>query len=78
MYKVKYEGIVANYNPAFEKTVERHDAILPSQYKLLAYHKGVLMPVEQTPYAAKYLIVPGSSLLDASEAVDAIRPASLL
>ena len=39
--RVKYEGIVANYNPAFEKTVERHDAILPSQYKLLAYHKGV-------------------------------------
>jgi branched-chain amino acid transport system substrate-binding protein len=54
MYQVKYEGIVANYNPAFEKTVERHDAILPSQYKLLAYHKGVLMPVEQTPYAAKF------------------------
>ena len=41
-YQVKYEGIVANYNPAFEKTAERHDAILPTQYKLLTYHKGVL------------------------------------
>ena len=53
-YQVKYEGIVANYNPAFEKTAERHDAILPSYYKLLAYHNGILLPVEQTPYAAKF------------------------
>jgi branched-chain amino acid transport system substrate-binding protein len=53
-YQVKYEGIVANYNPAFERTVERHDAILPTQYKLLAYHKGILMPAEQTPYAARF------------------------
>ena len=52
-YKVKYEGIIANYNPAFEKTAERHDAILPTHYKLLAYHKGVMLPVEQTPYAMK-------------------------
>jgi branched-chain amino acid transport system substrate-binding protein len=50
-YQVKHEGIIANYNPAFEKTAERHDAILPQHYKLLAYHKGVLMPVEQTPFA---------------------------
>jgi len=34
--------------------LERHDAILPAQYKLLAYHKGILLPVEQTPHAAKY------------------------
>jgi branched-chain amino acid transport system substrate-binding protein len=53
-YQVKYEGIVANYNPAFEKTAERQDAILPSYYKLLAYHNGILLPVEQTPYAAKF------------------------
>jgi branched-chain amino acid transport system substrate-binding protein len=52
-YQVKYEGIIGNYNPAFEKTAERHDAILPTQYKLLAYHKGVMLPVEQTPYAMK-------------------------
>ena len=39
-YKVKYEGIIAKYDPAFEKTAERHDAILPTHYKLLAYHKG--------------------------------------
>jgi branched-chain amino acid transport system substrate-binding protein len=53
-FKVKYEGIVANYDPAFEDAPERHDAILPSYYKLLAFHKGILLPVEQTPYAAKY------------------------
>jgi branched-chain amino acid transport system substrate-binding protein len=52
-YRVKHEGIIANYNPAFEKTTERHDAILPEHYKLLAYHKGVMLPVEQTPFALK-------------------------
>jgi branched-chain amino acid transport system substrate-binding protein len=51
LYTVKYEGIIAKYDPAFEKTVERHDSILPTHYKLLAYHKGALMVVEQTPYA---------------------------
>ena len=54
LFKVKYEGIVAKYDPAFENTPERHDAILPSYYKLLAYHNGILLPVEQTPYAAKF------------------------
>jgi branched-chain amino acid transport system substrate-binding protein len=53
-YQVKYEGIIANYDPAFEKTVERHDAILPAHYKLLAYHKGILLPVAQTPHALKF------------------------
>jgi branched-chain amino acid transport system substrate-binding protein len=52
-YQVKYQGIIANYSPAFEKTTERHDALLPTHYKLLAYHKGILMPVEQTPFAQK-------------------------
>jgi branched-chain amino acid transport system substrate-binding protein len=51
LYKVKYDGIITKYDPAFEKTAERHDSILPSHYKLLAYHKGYLTPIEQTPYA---------------------------
>jgi branched-chain amino acid transport system substrate-binding protein len=51
LYKVKYEGIIAKYDPAFEKTAERHDSLIPSHYKLLAYHKGYLMAIEQTPYA---------------------------
>ena len=54
-YKVKYQGLTANFDPAFEKpaagaTPERHDAIKPSQYRLLAFHDNVLKPVEQTPY----------------------------
>jgi len=53
LYKVKYKGITADFDPAFEKTVERHDSILPTQYRLLAYHKGHLMAVDQTPYAVK-------------------------
>jgi branched-chain amino acid transport system substrate-binding protein len=53
LYKVKYEGLIATYDPAFEKTAERHDALLPSHYKLLAYHKGYLTAIEQTPYALK-------------------------
>lgn len=53
LYQVKYKGITADFDPAFESSAERHDSILPSQYKLLAYHGGLLMPVEQTPYAIK-------------------------
>lgn len=53
LYKVKYDGIIAKYDPAFEKTMERHDSLIPSHYKLLAYHKGYLTAVEQTPYAIK-------------------------
>jgi branched-chain amino acid transport system substrate-binding protein len=53
LYKVKYDGIIAKYDPAFEKTMERHDSLIPSHYKLLAYHKGYLTAIEQTPYAMK-------------------------
>ncbi len=54
-YKVKYQGLTANFDPAFEKSAagavtERHDAIKPSQYRLLAFHENVLKAVEQTPY----------------------------
>ncbi|RTL72853.1 MAG: ABC transporter substrate-binding protein [Hyphomicrobiales bacterium] len=54
-YKVKYEGLTANFDPAFEKAAagaktERHDAIKPTQYRMLAFHENVLKPVEQTPY----------------------------
>lgn len=50
LYQVKYDGLVAKYNPAFEKTPDRHDAILPKYYKLSAWYNGQLLPVEQTPY----------------------------
>ncbi len=50
MFRVNYEGIVANYRPAFERTQERMDAILPASYRLLAFHNGALLPIEQTPY----------------------------
>ena len=53
LYQVKYEGLIATYDPAFAKTMERHDSLLPSHYKLLAYHKGYLTAIEQTPYALK-------------------------
>lgn len=54
-YKVKYQGLTANFDPAFEKAAagavpERHDAIKPSQYRLLAFHDNVLKAVEQTPF----------------------------
>jgi branched-chain amino acid transport system substrate-binding protein len=51
-YEVSYEGIVADFNPAFERTMERHDAITPDAYRLLAFHEGILLPIEQTPFAA--------------------------
>lgn len=49
MFEVKHDGLVMNYNPAFEKTEERHDAILPSAYKLTAWYDGKLLPIDQTP-----------------------------
>ena len=53
LYKVKYEGIIAKYDPAFEPKFDRMDSIVPTHYKMLAYHKGFLMPIEQTPYMLK-------------------------
>ena len=53
MYKVKYEGIIAKYDPAFEPKFDRHDSIMPTHYKLLTYQDGYLVPVERTPYALK-------------------------
>ncbi len=49
MFKVKYQGLVMNYNPAFERTEERHDAILPSAYKMTAWYDGKILPIDQTP-----------------------------
>jgi branched-chain amino acid transport system substrate-binding protein len=54
-YKVNYEGLTAKFDPAFAKAAmgavpERHDAIQPTQYRLLAFHENVLKPVEQTPF----------------------------
>jgi branched-chain amino acid transport system substrate-binding protein len=58
LYKVKYDGLTAKFDPAFEKpaagaVAERHDAIKPTQYRMLAFHQNVLMPIEQTPHARK-------------------------
>lgn len=50
LFKVKFDGLVGRYDPAFERNQERHDAILPKYYKLTAWHDGKLLPLEQTPY----------------------------
>lgn len=49
-FLVNHDGLVAKYEPAFEKTQERHDAILPRYYKLTAWHDGKLLPLSETPY----------------------------
>jgi len=49
MFSVSHEGLVTKYDPAFERTEERHDAILPAAYKLTAWYKGKLLPMSQTP-----------------------------
>ena len=49
MFKVNHDGLVTKYQPAFERTEERHDAILPDAYKLTAWYDGKLMPIDQTP-----------------------------
>lgn len=50
-YQVSHEGIVANFDPAFEPTMERHDAITPEAYKLFAFYEEVMLPLDQTPFA---------------------------
>ncbi|TVQ57888.1 MAG: ABC transporter substrate-binding protein [Rhodobacteraceae bacterium] len=49
-YEVRHEGIVAVFDPAFERTMERHDAITPDAYRLFAFHNGVMLPLDQTPF----------------------------
>jgi branched-chain amino acid transport system substrate-binding protein len=48
LYKVNHEGIVQKYAPAF--AADRHNAILPENYKWTAWHNGKILPIEQTPY----------------------------
>lgn len=51
LYQVRYEGLVAKYDPAFDSSdPERQDAILPSEYKLTVWSDGKLLPIAQTPY----------------------------
>lgn len=50
MFNVKYQGLVANYDPAFGKPAEAHDAIKLKDYKLTVWQNGVLLPLAQTTY----------------------------
>jgi branched-chain amino acid transport system substrate-binding protein len=51
LYTVKYDGLVAKYDPAFDASnPERQDAILPQYYKLTVWSDGKLLPIEQTVY----------------------------
>jgi branched-chain amino acid transport system substrate-binding protein len=50
LFNVRYQGVVANYEPAFGKAAEAHDAIKPKDYKLTVWHNGVLLPKSQTDY----------------------------
>jgi branched-chain amino acid transport system substrate-binding protein len=54
LFMVNYEGIVAKYSPAFIKgNQERMDGITTDYYKMQAFHNGILLPLEQTPFAKK-------------------------
>ena len=50
LFNVKHQGLVANYEPAFSKSAEAHDAIKPKDYKLTVWQNGVLLPQTQTNY----------------------------
>ncbi len=51
LYSVNYEGLVADYKPAFDAAdPERQDAILPKYYKLTVWSDGKLLPIEQTSF----------------------------
>jgi branched-chain amino acid transport system substrate-binding protein len=52
LYTVNYEGLVADYKPAFDAAdPERQDAILPKYYKLTVWSDGKLLPIEQTSFS---------------------------
>lgn len=51
LYKVEYKGLITHYNPAF--TPQNHDALRSEMYKLFVFHDGMVIPVEDSPYAAK-------------------------
>lgn len=54
LYTVNYEGLVADYKPAFDAAdPERQDAILPKYYKLTVWSDGKLLPIEQTSFSKK-------------------------
>jgi branched-chain amino acid transport system substrate-binding protein len=51
LYSVNYDGLVADYKPAFDASdPERQDAILPKYYKLTVWTDSKLLPIEQTTY----------------------------
>lgn len=50
LFQVRYDGLVAKYDPAFERTQERQDGLLPRYYKLTAWQDGKLLPLSETPY----------------------------
>lgn len=51
LYRVEYRGLITHYNPAF--TSQSHDALRADMYKMFAFHDGMVIPVEDSPYAAK-------------------------
>ncbi|WP_187830388.1 ABC transporter substrate-binding protein [Siccirubricoccus phaeus] len=54
MFRVNYTGLVADYRPAFIRdNQERMDAVLAEHYKLQAFHNGMLLPIEATPYGMR-------------------------
>lgn len=48
LYEVNHQGIVTNYEPAFD--LDRHNAILPENYRWTAWYEGRIVPIEETPY----------------------------
>lgn len=51
LYKVEYKGLITHYNPAF--TPQNHDALRSDMYKLFVFHDGMVIPVQDSPYAKK-------------------------
>lgn len=51
LYKVEYKGLITHYNPAFSP--QNHDALRSEMYKLFVFHDGMVIPVEDSPYAKK-------------------------
>lgn len=51
LYEVQHEGLITNYSPAFSP--ESHDALTSDKYNMFVFHDGMVIPVSQSPFAAK-------------------------
>jgi branched-chain amino acid transport system substrate-binding protein len=49
LYQVEFRGLITHYRPAFSR--DNHDALRPEMYRMFVFYNGMVIPVEQSPFA---------------------------